>query len=246
MSSDSKRRIHVPESLDTLSVGVLEQALVSEFQDTTSEVVVLVGGGETFCRGLDLDGLATAGSSEAIAEATDAYCRCLMELRFSHKPTIAVVRGAATGGGVGLVAACDLVIATDLASFALPEVLFGFGPAMVLPLLLERVSQRTARLWALSAFKRTAQEALAEGLVDRLVSESALEAEVSRWTKVLRRGHPRGIATVKQLCADFPSCDVRTGINRGRQSTLEALQEPGIVRGIARFMSEGILPKEIA
>lgn len=240
----AQRRILVPESLNVTSVSALEQSLVAELQDPTSEVVILAGGAETFCRGLDLEQIPVAGNVDSIAEAVDTYCRCLTQLRFSNKPTIALVGGAATGGGVGLVAACDLVIATESASFALPEVLFGFGPAMVLPLLLERVSLRTARLWALSAFKRTAQEALSEGLVDRVVTEAALDAEVSRWVRSLRRAHPRGVGTVKQLCADVPGLDVRTGINRGRQSTLEALRDPGVVSGIARFITEGILPRE--
>lgn len=244
MTTGREQRIDVPETLSSSSVRALAEAVDAAVRDGTTETVVLQGGQETFCKGLDFEEIAGAGDVNAIEASTREYCRCLTMLRFSDKPTVALVRGAATGGGVGLVAACDLVIASDSASFALPEVLFGFAPGMVLPFLLERVPRQTARLWALTAIKRTAQEAFNHGLVDQLVSDSVLEAEVRRWSKLLRRGHRRGISTVKQLCAVIPSADLLAGVSLGQQSTFEALREPEIVRGIQRFMADGLLPWE--
>jgi len=245
MSSATVQRIRVPEALTHSSTETFQQAIVTAAQSAAFEVIVIVGAPETFCRGLDLDAIASAGSSDFIAEAANAYCRCLTTLRFCNKPTVAVVQGAAAGGGVGIVAACDLVIACDSASFALPEALFGFGPGMVLPVLLERVSLRTARLWALTAFRRSAQEAFREGLVDCLVTESAIDSELNRWCKSLRRAHPRGVGTVKRLCAEVSGIDLATAIDTGRRSTLDALGDPDILRGIARFAADGVLPREV-
>jgi len=244
MPSRPDQRIDVPETLSSNSVRALAQAIEAAVRDATTEAVVLQGGQETFCKGLDFEEIAGAGDVIAIEASTREYCRCLTTLRFSDKPTVALVQGAATGGGVGLVAACDLVIASESASFALPEVLFGFAPGMVLPFLLERVTRQTARLWALTAIKRTADEAFTHGLVDQLVSDAALEAELRRWLKLLRRGHRRGVSTVKQLCAVIPGADLSAGVSLGQQSTFEALREPEIVRGIERFMTDGLLPWE--
>jgi enoyl-CoA hydratase/carnithine racemase len=145
---------------------------------------------------------------------------------------------------VGIVAACDLVIAADGASFALPEVLFGFAPGMVLPFLLERVPRQVVRLWALTASQRSAHEAQVAGLVDRVVQSSDLEGELRRWLKMFRRCHRRGVRTVKQLCREVPNTDLATGLGIGQQSTVQALREPEVVRGILRFVTEGSLPWE--
>ena len=237
--------LQVPESLNRTSVRELARSIDSAMQDDTVVAVVLQGTRETFCRGLDFDEIADAGNAAgAPTEAIEDYCRCLRALRFSDKPTIALVQGASIGGGVGLVAACDVVLAIETATFGLPEVLFGFAPAMVLPFLLERVSRRTARIWALTAATRSAKEALAEGLVDALVEETDLPGELRRWMKLLRRGQRRGVKAVKQLCATMPSLDQIAGLDLGHQSTLTALREPEVLRAITRFKAEGILPWE--
>ncbi len=237
--------IDVPESLNGKSVHDLAQAIDAAMHDDAIGAVVLQGTRETFCRGLDFDEIADTGNAAgAPTQAIEDYCRCLRALRFSDKPTVALVQGVSLGGGVGLVAACDVVVATENATFALPEVLFGFAPAMVLPFLLERVPRRTARIWALTAATRTAKEAMNEGLVDALVEEAELASELRRWLKLLRRGHRRGVKAIKQLCSALPSSDQSAGLDMGHQSTLAALRDPEVLRAITRFKTEGILPWE--
>ncbi len=197
MSSATVQRIRVPEALTHSSTETFQQAIVTAAQSAAFEVIVIVGAPETFCRGLDLDQIASAGSSDFIAEAANAYCRCLTTLRFCNKPTVAVVQGAAAGGGGGSDAACALVIAWDSASF------------------------------------------------DCLVTESAIDSELNRWCKSLRRAHPRGVGTVKRLCAEVSGIDLATAIDTGRRSTLDALGDPDILRGIARFAADGVLPREV-
>ena len=80
------------------------------------------------------------------------------------------MEGAARGGGVGLAAACDVVVASEDSSFALPELLFGLLPAVALPFLLDRISIQAIRLWALTGHSRSAAEAMADGLVDQIAS----------------------------------------------------------------------------
>jgi enoyl-CoA hydratase/carnithine racemase len=237
-------RIDVPKSLSVASVQSLQHAIGQALQDDATIAVVLQGSEETFCRGLDLEEISAMGDPHLVASAAEEYCKCLVALRKADKPTVALVKGAVAGGGVGLVAACDLVIADEEASFALPEVLFGFAPGMVLPFLLERVPRQVVRLWALTAIKRSAAEAQTAGLVDRVVPSADLEGELRRWLKQFRRGHHRGVRTVKQLCREIPNTDMATGLTIGRQSTVQALREPEVVRGIARFVTDGTLPWE--
>ena len=240
-----EKNLDVPESLNCSSVHEFAQAIDAAMQDDTAGAIVLQGTRETFCRGLDFDEIADTGNiAGAPTRAIEDYCRCLRALRFSDKPTVAIVQGASLGGGVGLVAACDVVIATENATFALPEVLFGFAPAMVLPFLLERVPRRTARIWALTAATRTAKEALSEGLVDVVTSEAELQSELRRWLKLLRRGQRSGVKTIKHLCSTMPSLDQSAGLDMGHQSTLAALRDPDVLAAITRFKTEGILPWE--
>lgn len=245
MNRGLEQRLSIPESLAEKSVNDLLRSINAAMSDDSIRVVVIQGSPQTFCRGLDLDALLQEGAGhDSLTQAMQDYCNCLHALRFSHKPTVALVQGAALGGGIGLVAACDIALATPSATFALPEVLFGFAPAMVLPFLLERVSRQTARAWALTAATRSAQEALSAGLVDQVVAESELAGELKRWLKQLQRGQRRGVETVKQLTSTMASLDQPTALLQGQQSTLAALRDPDVVRAIALFKSEGILPWE--
>jgi enoyl-CoA hydratase/carnithine racemase len=246
MGSLRERVIFVPATLDSKSVDSLASEIESAMQDAAVSAIVLQGSSDTFCRGLDLDEIAAPGADPNLAprRAAADYCRCLRALRFSDKPTIALVEGATNGGGVGLVAACDVVIATDTATFGLPEVLFGFAPAMVLPFLLERVPAHTARIWALTGSARPATEAKAVGLVDVLVQSDELLPELRRWLKSLRRGLRSGVKIVKQLSAIMPALDKSAALELGQQSTLAALCDPGTVAAIRNFSNDGVLPWE--
>ena len=246
MAALSERVLSVPATLDRVSVDALAGAIESAMSDASVGAVVLQGSQEIFCQGLDLDELVGSGSDgQSLHEQSVAnYCRCLRALRFSDKPAIAVVEGATLGGGLGLVAATDVVIAGENATFGLPEVLFGLAPAMVLPFLLERVPVHTARIWALSGVARTAADAKAAGLVDVLVSNAALPAEVKRWLKTLRRAQRQGIRTIKQLSATIPALDCAAALELGRQTTLAAMRDPSTIAAVKRYKLDGVLPWE--
>ena len=100
-----EKNLDVPESLNCSSVHEFAQAIDAAMQDDTAGAIVLQGTRETFCRGLDFDEIADTGNiAGAPTRAIEDYCRCLRALRFSDKPTVAIVQGASLGGGVGLVA----------------------------------------------------------------------------------------------------------------------------------------------
>ena len=246
MAALKEQVIAVPSTLDRGSVEQLARAIEAAMQEPLVSAVVLQGSSEAFCKGLDLDELVeTQSESGKFQEQSVAdYCRCLRALRFADKPAIAVVEGPALGGGVGLVAASDVVIASHEASFGLPEVLFGLAPAMVLPFLLERVSVRTVRIWAMTGVARSAGEAQTAGLVDVVVPKLGLESEVNRWLKTLRRGQRQGVKTIKHLSAIIPALDVAAALELGQQSTLALLRDEGTMSAIRNFKIDGVLPWE--
>lgn len=241
----AEKVVIVPQSLNAVGVANLAATIESAMADQCTSAVVLRGSKEVFCRGLDLDELIGNADDDPVrAQPVVDYCRCLRAVRFSDKPAIAVVEGEALGGGIGLVAACDVVIASDTSKFGLPEVLFGLAPAMVMPFLLERIPVRTARIWAMTANARSAAEAEAAGLVDVLVSESNLDKEIRRQLKAFKRSVRQGIATIKRLTATVPSLDLAAALELGQESTLATLHDSATIAGIRRYKNEGILPWE--
>jgi enoyl-CoA hydratase/carnithine racemase len=135
----------------------LESALEGAIANPSIRAVALVADGPAgapFCHGMNLDSLATSldADNEPRAQAIAMYGRVLELLAFGPKPSLALVGGSVKAGGVGLVAACDFVIATSQANFELSEVFFGLIPANVLPYLTAwRLSPARAKFYTLSA-----------------------------------------------------------------------------------------------
>jgi methylglutaconyl-CoA hydratase len=116
-----------------------------------------------------------------------------------RKPTLAGVHGAVRGGGLGLVAACDVAIATRATTFRLSEVRLGIIPAMISPYLVAAIGQRMARRYMLSGEEFDAVEAARIGLVHEVVEEEELDARIARMLAELRSGGPAALAAAKEL-----------------------------------------------
>lgn len=173
--------VRLPSELSTSSVGPLRTALAAAF-DGPAQIVLFTGADDaTFCTGLALD---AASGSEV---GTVAFAEVLALVADAPKPTAAFVDGRAIGGGLGLAAACDWVVATDRATFALPELLWGIIPAMIWPLVVARLGENGARRWTVSAHARSAREALEAGLVDELAGAGHERRNLERATRMLLR-----------------------------------------------------------
>ncbi|NEP62649.1 MAG: hypothetical protein F6K31_37960 [Symploca sp. SIO2G7] len=177
---------------------LIENLLQALASDRTSRVVILDGIPGSFCEGLDLDSL-----TQYPAEQTDAglamFAQLLAALEKTPRPVIALVDGQAMGGGVGLVAVADLVLASSRASFALPETVMGMIPAVVFPYVARRIGIPKARLLALGAKPLSATAAFQMGLVDEIVDN--LESTCGRYIRRFTRMEPRSIGTMKALIA---------------------------------------------
>jgi polyketide biosynthesis enoyl-CoA hydratase PksH len=183
--------MRVPAALGPESVAALRAALAAG--ESTLE-----GEGGVFCRGLDLDWLAGAAEPEPLFREVAAL---LDEIARAPRPVAALVDGVASGGGVALAAAADLVVATPRATFALPEVFAGLVPAVALPWVARRTGWPRARLLALGGRTIDAAEALALGLVDEITGDAAaaLAAHARRWAKA----DAAALAGVKRLTGDL-------------------------------------------
>ena len=167
--------------------------------------IVLEGAGPSFSAGADLGWmrrLASASAAENLADA-QALAALLETLAAVSKPTVAAVHGNVFGGGVGLVAACDIAIAADDARFALSEVRLGLIPAVISPYVVQAVGSRAARRFMLTGEAFSALEAQRIGLVHDVVPAHLLEPAVRTMLDRLAAGGPQAQAAVKALLDDI-------------------------------------------
>ena len=234
-------RVTVPPTLDGASLTMFRRALAAACRGDECRVLVVEGSDSEFCRGLDFAALSEASSGD-VGEATHLFARCLTELRSAGMPTIAAVGGATIGGGVGLAAACDMVLASERATFALPELLFGLLPATVLPLLYERMPAQKARLMALGGRSYSAEEARALGLADDVVPTEDLERAVRRAARLRARARPGTSDAFKRYAIDAAHLEPDDAIRTGAALTADRLHDASVVAGLRQFVRDNIPP----
>lgn len=168
-----------------------------------ARLVSIEGVPGSFCEGLDIEAVLSERGDRSPDFPPDAglagFAKLLRTLDRTHCAVVALVDGPALGGGVGLAAVADLVLATSRATFALPETLMGLIPAMVFPFVARRLGVAKARLLALGGKPLSVTEALHLGLVDEIVDD--LEAGVRRYARRFSYTDPRAVAAMKALVA---------------------------------------------
>jgi len=231
-----------PETGNALGVAMLEelsQSLQRARREDTGRVITLLARGKHFCRGLDFSA-AFSEDRRPNRELLERLRECFTLLTSSPLPVIASVQGDATGGGVGLVAACDLVLASPQATFMLSEVIVGLVPAFIAPFLLRRVTPGRLRSMALGTRGLRAVEAREYGLVDELTEEDP-EVALRRQLQRLLRSSPKALAESKRyvdtlLLKDFPQ-QVELAI----EEFFHWMGQPEVFAGVKAF-SEGDTP----
>jgi methylglutaconyl-CoA hydratase len=194
-------RPEVHNAFDPEMVEVLEKTLKKLEADPQVRAVVLVGAGSSFCAGADIGHMKKSATFSAAQNFKTAQrtARMLYTLHTLGKPTIACVRGAVRGGGVGLVAACDIAIAARSATFRLSEVKLGIIPAMISPYVIAAIGERMAHRFMLSGEEFDVAEAFRIGLVHEVAEEEGLTAAVARMLAHLYSSGPNAVAAIKQL-----------------------------------------------
>lgn len=162
-------------AFDSQTVGELNHALAGMAGDDAVRVVVLSSSGKSFCAGADLEWMRVATHWTSAENEADArvLAEMLHRLATLPKPTVVRVQGAAHGIGVGMIAACDIAVATFDTQFALADVKHGLIPAAVAPHLIAAIGERHARRYMLTAERFSAAEAYRLGLVHEMVADQA-------------------------------------------------------------------------
>jgi methylglutaconyl-CoA hydratase len=197
-------RPQLHNAFDAALIAALTDALALLGADPQVRVVVLEGAGASFSAGADLNwmrGMAAASEAENRDDAL-ALARLLRTLDALPKPTIARVHGAAFGGGVGLVAACDIALGVPEAKLGLTESKLGLLPAVISPYVIAAIGARQARRWFATAEIFDAGEARRIGLLHEVVDAAALDTAVQRQIDLLLKAGPVAAASAKALVRD--------------------------------------------
>jgi len=194
-------RPQVHNAFDEHLIAALTEAIGTLESDDSVRVIVLAGRGKSFCAGGDLDWMRRmAGfSHDDNLRDAGALATMLSTLANCAKPTIARVHGAALAGGTGLVAACDLVLATPEATFGTTEVRLGLIPATISPYVIRAIGARAAQRYFLTGERFDAAQALQLGLVHEVCKAGQLDARVQALADTLLAGAPQAQAACKRL-----------------------------------------------
>lgn len=206
----ARLRLNRPElhnAFDATLIAALTGALDAVAHDDSVRVVILESEGASFSAGADLNwmrDMARASEAENHKDAL-ALARLMRVLDGLPKPTIARVQGAAFGGGVGLVACCDIAIGSAEARFGLTESRLGLLPAVISPYVIEAIGPRQARRWFATAEVFDAAHACRMGLLHEVVEADALDAAIQRQVDLLLKAGPNASAEAKLLVRQVAS-----------------------------------------
>lgn len=194
-------RASVHNAFDDVLIAELTAALQALDGDEGVRAVVLTGAGNTFSAGADLNWMRRMAQATADENRADALglAALMRTLNFLGKPTIARVNGSAYGGGVGLIACCDHVLAVPEAKFSLSEVKLGLVPAVISPYVVAAIGLRHARRLFVSGEVFDAQYAQRIDLIHELAPAAELDAAVERALHFLAKGGPLAQREAKQL-----------------------------------------------
>ncbi|MCK6510309.1 enoyl-CoA hydratase-related protein [Myxococcota bacterium] len=232
--------INREERRNALSDSLIAEMLsvfVSLEQDPAVRVVCLTGAGKkAFSSGADL-GSGFSGGEDPTA-GTKAYAKLLQAMQSFSKPTVARVNGLALGGGMGLMLACDIVIAQEDAKIGTPEVRVGLFPMMISPLILQQMPRKAAMRMILCGERLSAQEALAYHLVNQVVPAEALDQAVEGVLKALLGGGPLAQQEGKRAMRAVAGRPFEEAVEELAAALYKLIQTEDAMEGIAAFMEK--------
>jgi methylglutaconyl-CoA hydratase len=232
-----KRNALSRELLRQLSVAVNEV-----LADSETRVLVLKAEGKVFCAGMDLaemqDRASSAdGQNEWMQDSKD-YCDLLVAIYTSKVPTIASMQGPVLAGGVGMVLACDFVVAVEDSFISLPEPQRGITAAMVTPLLVHRVGAGPAGHLLLSGRRQSAKDAATKGLVYEVTTNALLDDSVASLAKSIMQGSPEALAITRRHLDDIGGNDLVVRIRQSIEVSAQARASDDAREGLAAFLEK--------
>ncbi|WP_226001897.1 enoyl-CoA hydratase/isomerase [Paenibacillus sp. BJ-4] len=233
-------RFYRPEANNTINNTLIEECLqVLELCEESVTIVVLEGLPEVFCFGADFQEMREKmASGQEQAQSPEPLYDLWLKLSTGPYITISHVRGKANAGGVGFIAASDIVIADQTAQFSLSELLFGLFPACVLPFLVRRIGFQKAHYLTLMTQPVLVQEALLWGLVDAYDAQS--ETVLRKHLLRLRRLNKTAILRYKRFMNELN--DLRHCKALALASNQEVFSDDHNLKGIFRYVETGQFP----
>jgi len=223
--------------------GELIAALTTLFrEELPNEIhvhaVVLAAAGKHFCAGADLAWMKSTASFGKVENAADArrMAGLFEAIDACPKPVIGKIHGAARGGGVGLVAAMDIPVASDNASFALTEVRLGLAPAVISPFVVRKIGVPRARELFLTGETFGAADALSYGLVNHVVPAADLDAKVEERVKLVLLGGPIALAACKDLARTITRIPEDEAVVKTANLIAELRASPEAQEGMRAFL----------
>ena len=222
-----------PANRNALSAGLLtelHETLAGALGDPAVRVIVLTGAGPVFCAGADLK-----ESRQRPAAAAALFPQILRLIWDGDKPVVCRANGTARAGGIGLIAACDIAIAPESATFAFTEVRIGVAAAIIAVTCLRRMDPRSGYEYFLTGETFDAVRAAQLGLLTRAVPDADLDAETSRYVSLLLRGAPGALAATKAILREVPGLPVAEGLARMAELSASRFASPEAQEGMAAF-----------
>lgn len=235
-----------PDVRNALNQQMMEEigAAVADLASRADlRVTVIRGSAGHFCAGGDLNTMrdpAPPGPDGIDPEKARyrMFGDVLGQLNRLPQAVIAVVEGTCVGGGFGMAACADLVIAGRSAKFGLPEPRHGFIPSQIIPYLVRRLGEAAVRRIAVTASVVDSQEGFRLGMVDILVPDADIEPALTRELAGLRRAAPRAVAAVKNLVLDSSERPLEAVLDQGAAKLMDLLRDQEAAEGITAFLEK--------
>jgi methylglutaconyl-CoA hydratase len=234
-------RPDVHNALDPEMGAQLITTLKALEADPKVRAVVIMGQGDSFCAGADIGHMrkSAAFSKKQNYAAALAQAQVYNTVYALNKPTVARVHGAVRGGGVGIVAACDIAIGSRDTTFRLSEVRLGIVPAMISPYVVAAIGERQARRYFLTGETFDAAEAFRLGLLHDLVEIDALNARIGNVLAELYCGGPQAIVFAKRQIAKVAHADIGPEIVAATAQTIADIRAtPEAQEGLGAFLEK--------
>ncbi len=204
-------RPHKHNAFDHNLIAQLISSLETIHHDNTTRVVILNAKGDNFCAGADLNWMKNTIKDSMETNFIDAMelAKLMDLLNHLNKPTIAAVQGLVFGGGIGLVACCDIALASENAVFCFSEVKLGLIPAVISPYVIAAMGQRLCRRLFLTAEKFNAEKALEYGLLHQVCNPNDLNQQALNLANLITKNAPTAVSHAKLLIGDVSNrrCD---------------------------------------
>jgi len=231
-----------PEKHNAMSaamIGELHEAAQDLGADPAVRVVILTGAGSSFCAGGDLGWMQAQMTADATSRADQARALAGMlgALNTLPKPLIGRIQGPAYGGGIGLMAVCDVAIGTDSARFGLTETRLGLIPATIGPYVLARMGEAMARRVFMSARLFHASEAVTLGLLSQAVPADMLDAAIEAEVIPYLACAPGAVASAKALALKLGSAPGEKAVEHSIGELVARWESPEAKEGIAAFFA---------